>query len=76
MGTCSKIFFSPPGGGGGEWDGLLGWCEYDFDVTVRVGYDNIYIMFSVVKWGWCSEIIIIIINWVFKPKPMLGLFYT
>ena len=43
MGTCSKIFFSPQGGGGGgEWDGLLGWCEYDFDVTVRVGYDNIY----------------------------------
>ena len=31
---------------------LLGWCEYDFDVIVRVEYDNIYNV-CVVKLGWC-----------------------
>ena len=32
---------------------LLGLCEYDFDVIVRVEYDNIYNV-CVVKLGWCS----------------------
>ena len=55
---------------------MLGWCEYDFDVIVRMAYDNIYNVL-------CGEIGVVFIkkikkikNWVFKPKPMLDLFYT
>ena len=41
------------GGGGAGLVVLLVWCEYDFDVIVRVEYDNIYNV-CVVKLGWCS----------------------
>ena len=48
--TNNKIFLSFLGGGVVV---LFGWCEYDFDVIVRVEYDNIYNV-CVVKLGWCS----------------------
>ena len=48
-----NLFIIFRGVGGGGVVVLLGLCEYDFDVIVRVEYDNIYNL-CVVKLGWCS----------------------